>query len=158
VRYGLYLCVPYGSHSKQRRLFPQTALTDDFCAVEVTAYVYALLNEHVTPTDPILRHVIRDAAGAHMWPVRVHAVATVARRRTRRSRVSREPQGQEESHQNGCGCGCHIRRLLVSNTGMVQPWLHLFEETALNFLNTVLNLIYRLMSDVIRLVVYTQTA
>jgi hypothetical protein len=25
VRYGLYLCVPYGSHSKQR-LFPQTAL------------------------------------------------------------------------------------------------------------------------------------
>jgi hypothetical protein len=26
VRYGLYLCVPYGSHSKQR-LFPQTALT-----------------------------------------------------------------------------------------------------------------------------------
>jgi hypothetical protein len=26
VRYGLYLCVPYGSHNKQR-LFPQTALT-----------------------------------------------------------------------------------------------------------------------------------
>jgi hypothetical protein len=26
VRYGLYLCVPYGSHTKQR-LFPQIALT-----------------------------------------------------------------------------------------------------------------------------------
>jgi hypothetical protein len=29
VRYGVYLCVPYGSHNKQR-LFPQTALIGSF--------------------------------------------------------------------------------------------------------------------------------
>jgi hypothetical protein len=68
-------------------------------------------------TDPVLRHVIRDTAGSHLRPVSVHVAATLVRRCARRSRLSWESQRQKASHPHGRGCRCHIRHLLVSNTG-----------------------------------------
>jgi hypothetical protein len=47
LRYGLYLCVPCGSHNKQR-LFPQTELTD--CALERRRNVFPVrykLNSYI---------------------------------------------------------------------------------------------------------------
>jgi len=75
----------------------------------------------VTPTGAVLRHVIRHTSSANLRTLPVHATASLARGGTRRSRVSRKPQRQEACDSYGCGCGCHIRDLLVSNTGTVPP-------------------------------------
>jgi hypothetical protein len=89
----------------------------------------------VTSTGAVLRHVIRHTFGANLRTVPLHATATVARGGTRWSRVSWKPQGKEACDSYGCGCGCHIRDLLVSNTGTVPPfslqlcWFLLFSIT-----------------------------
>jgi len=68
--------------------------------------------------DILLPHVVRDTAGDHMHPVRADADETVERSEPGwAAAVGREPEGQEACDQNGRGRGCHIRLLLVPDTG-----------------------------------------
>jgi hypothetical protein len=65
VRYGLYLCVPYGSHSKQR-LFHQTALTG-------WALLCRLLHSDLVLADDsveLVQFTIKAECGAYQFEVR----------------------------------------------------------------------------------------
>lgn len=68
-------------------------------------------------SDIFLPHVVRDTAGYHMHPVRVDVDETVEGCEPGwATAVGRKSAGQEARDSDGCGCSCHIRILLVSNT------------------------------------------